>query len=225
MCGITLNNGMKALVDKEDFSALSRHHWTALKSRRTYYAVRGDVRMHRQIMNALPGILVDHINGNGLDNRRVNLRLCNATLNQANARSLRPHKTSRFKGVSWSTAHTGWFAQLQIERRKVNLGYYEDEEDAALAYNRAAIEHFGSFACLNDISISEFHIGKKIKDYFGTANPASKLNAQIVTEIRISQLPSKALASIHGVHLSTINRIRSGKTWPMSELAKEEVPA
>lgn len=165
MSEIDLNNGMKALIDDEDFAKLSTHHWFAQEGPHTFYATRSGVKMHRLIMNAPQGAIVDHINGNGLDNRKANLRLCTKTLNLANMGAVRPRKTSRFKGVSRKTGVGSWVAQIQVDSKKITLGYFDDEEDAALAYNMAASDLFGEFARLNPVSITEYRLGRKIKSY------------------------------------------------------------
>jgi hypothetical protein len=114
------------------------------------------LKMHRLVMNAPEGVLVDHINGNGLDNRKVNLRLANHAQNHWNAgkKNMGRPTHSRFKGVYLHTAKkTGrqrWLAQIRIEGgKRISIGYYDDELDAALAYDEAARKYHGEFAYLN----------------------------------------------------------------------------
>jgi len=106
--------------------------------------------MHRQIVCAPKHLFVDHINGDGLDNRRENIRLATKRQNSQNMVRKRPNKTSRFKGVSKSQHHNGWRATIKVNGARIHLGYFKDESDAARAYDAAAIEHFGPFAAPNE---------------------------------------------------------------------------
>ena len=110
--------------------------------------VRKTYKMHRLILNAEDGMHVDHINGDGLDNRRENLRLVTPQQNQANSRK-RSKMTSRFKGVCWHAAARKWRATLAINHRSLHLGLFDDEILAAQAYDEKAREMFGEFAHLN----------------------------------------------------------------------------
>jgi hypothetical protein len=155
---IILTNGHKAIVDDEDYDHLKQYNWYAFKPYKITYAVRkgkrGErltVRMHRQIMQVTKNQTIDHINGNGLDNRKINLRLCDASTNQANMRSTYNKKTSEYKGVSWNRNEKSWVSQIQYQKRKFFLGYYKSEKEAAIAYNAAARVLFGEFAHLNKI--------------------------------------------------------------------------
>jgi len=153
---IPLTQGKVALVDDADYEQLVKYRWYALKSYHTYYAVRNGSRtlgkqslilMHRVIMRALPGQETDHVDGNGLNNRHENLRLCTTAENQHNQRKHRG--SSRFKGVWRHTNRQAWEAGIGIDCKKLYLGYFHNEDDAAKAYDRAARELFGEFACLN----------------------------------------------------------------------------
>ena len=104
--------------------------------------------MHRVILDAPAWRGVDHVNGNGLDNRRANLRFADQTFNQANARRGRS-STSRYKGVTLVKKSGRWLAQTTRNGKTVFLGYHDTEEAAALAYDAYAREAFGEFACLN----------------------------------------------------------------------------
>ena len=143
-----------ALVDAADYDALSAVKWRANTQPHTTYAVRESegrtVQMHRVITAAPQGVEVDHINGDGLDNRRDNLRLCSRKENQRNKR-VTPH-SSKYKGVTWNTSHGKWQARIRIDGRQKHLGYFTDEIDAGRAYDEAAVKAFGEFARLN-----EFH--------------------------------------------------------------------
>jgi hypothetical protein len=93
-------------------------------------------------------VFVDHINGNGLDNRKSNLRICTHQQNCENSRK-RKKSFSKYKGVYWSKNAKKWVAQITIDGKSKHLGYFELEEDAAAAYDKAAVKYFGEFACLN----------------------------------------------------------------------------
>lgn len=151
---IPLTQGKTALVDDGDFDLVSRFKWQAAKAPRTWYAHRveyGGKRkktesMHRLILDAPLGMLVDHINGNGLDNRRDNLRLATKGQNNYNTRLRRDNATG-YKGVKRNCLR--WVARIRIDRRLIHLGSFSTKEDAARAYDSAARRHFGEFAKLN----------------------------------------------------------------------------
>jgi hypothetical protein len=154
---IPLTRGHRAIVDVSDFAIVQPHCWCAYPSNHTVYAhanlgerngKKTYKEMHVVIMQPKPGEYVDHINGNGLDNRRTNLRLCTQ---QQNCRNSRPHRdgTSRFKGVSWFKRDQCWRAYLVIDAKQKHLGYFADEVEAAKAYDAAAQINFGEFARLN----------------------------------------------------------------------------
>lgn len=159
---IPLSQGKVALVDDVDHEWLSQWKWYAAKGEVTYYARRSiwkngktkDIQMHRAILNAPLGKLVDHINRNGLDNRRCNIRVCTPSQNLMNARKRRDC-LSRYKGVSWNARDQRWQAYIKIDYRQQALGQFRNETEAALAYNEAARELFGEFARLNEIPHKE----------------------------------------------------------------------
>lgn len=155
---IILSANRKALIDDEDFEVLSLYRW--------HFAVRGyaarkikqgghskTVYMHRQIMLHLlaPGFQVDHISGDGLDNRRANLRICSKSQNQMNASWDIPGKLSKFKGVTWHKNSGLWHAKIKKDGKTFSLKYHKDEETAAQAYNIAAQKLFGEYARLNEV--------------------------------------------------------------------------
>lgn len=157
---IKLTQGKVALVDDEDYEYLNqwKWHYEYRKGRNpeSGYAVRNmfvskgkfvKVRMHRVIMNAPTGVQVDHINHNGLDNRRSNLRLCSSAENQYGKRAI-PH-SSRFKGVTWNKRDKKWQALIMKNGKTTSLGYFTSEYEAAKAYDKAAALIFGEFAKLN----------------------------------------------------------------------------
>jgi hypothetical protein len=161
---IPLTQGQVALVDDDDYSALAAHKWRALcnSHARTFYAVRHSysvngkrmtILMHQVIMGTHPGQQVDHINHDGLDNRRYNLRLADAHTNQQNARK-RSGCSSPEKGVSWHKRARKWQARIcdgellpNGRRRLRHLGYFATEAEASAAYTEAARISFEEFAC------------------------------------------------------------------------------
>jgi hypothetical protein len=137
-----------SLVDDEDYDRMvAVGSWSADTSSHTTYAQNSSdnrtSRMHRIILDAQPGQDVDHINHNGLDNRKANLRLCSRSQNLANQRGR--GGASRFKGVWWDKVHRCWQAQVG----KLHLGLFKSEEDAARAYDAAAVDRWGEFAWTN----------------------------------------------------------------------------
>lgn len=149
---IPLNNKrgepLYVLVDDSDYPELSRYKWHLFAG---HYAGRtGHICMHRQILNAPSHASVDHIDGNGLNNTRANLRLVTQSQNNMNARP-RQNSTSRYKGVYWNKYHQKWYARIHVNGRGIYLGRYATQREAALAYNEAAKQHFGEYARLNEL--------------------------------------------------------------------------
>jgi len=154
---ILLSQGKIALIDDEDYARLNQHRWFAHRNRYgDFYAVRtakGErkgkiIRMHREVLRAPTGQVVDHINHNGLDNRKDNLRLCSHAQNLANQK---PQNgcSSEFKAVSWDRQRKKWHAYIHVNSKRKHIGRFENEMMAAIAYDRAAIAYFGEFACTN----------------------------------------------------------------------------
>ena len=152
---IPLTRGKVALIDDRDFEEVSKHCWRAVRPHKIWYAcgrVNGeDVYLHRLLLGPPEGKEVDHINGDGLDNRRANLRVCTHQQNLANARKWRTRTSSRYKGVTRNKQTQKWIAQIEVGGENRYLGTFEDETRAAAAYNKAAAKAFGQFARLNEI--------------------------------------------------------------------------
>ena len=153
---IQLTQGKIALVDDGDYDALIGFPWFAARHRHHWYAVyatgRAEVRkhhrMHTILMNPEPGFEVDHIDGNGLNNTRTNLRVVRQGQNAKNRRKVKPG-TSVFKGVSWKPSAGKWVSRIMVDKRPIFIGYFSDEVAAAVAYNEAALKYHGEFARLN----------------------------------------------------------------------------
>ena len=149
---IILTRGKVAIVDDDDFEELSRHKW-----RYKYgYAVRNAptstnkyhlILMHREIINTPDGMQTDHVNGDMLDNRRNNLRVCTHAENMRNAKKHK-NNTSGYKGVAWHRTAKKWRAFIWSGKHR-HLGLFERIEDAATAYNIAAYIYHGEFARYN----------------------------------------------------------------------------
>ena len=156
---IPLSQGKFAIVDPDDYYRLNIHKWFVSKVGHTYYARRHirtngglkktTVCMHRAIMNAPDHLLVDHINHNGLDNRKVNLRLATKAQNSRNTRKTTKKTRSRYKGIYYHKQNKCWYARITANGITFPIGSFKDEIAAAKAYDRAAKKYHGKFAGLN----------------------------------------------------------------------------
>lgn len=157
---IKLTQGQFALVDDHMFEELNKYKWYAAKVKSgDFYAQRVDysnggkkiIKMHRFILGISDGkVLVDHGDGNTLNNQIYNIRPCTHAENIRN-RGITKRSTCGYKGVFWEKAAKRWRAQLNIGKKKIHLGLFYDINDAARAYNKAIITHHGEFARLNQI--------------------------------------------------------------------------
>ena len=168
---ITTKNGETILLDKEDYLKYGSMSWhmargyavhTVTKQDSEYWGlpIKSGVSLHRAIMGLLhedKSRMVDHINHDKLDNRKQNLRECTASENARNMKGT-GNRSAGYKGVHRKTGNRRkpWEARITIRMGKtVSLGHYETIEEAARAYNEAAVEHFGEFACLNVLEESQ----------------------------------------------------------------------
>lgn len=153
---IPLTRGKVTVIDFEDFEKVRGLNWHALKVDRRWYAARTikrigkskKVLLHREILNPNP-FQTDHIDGDGLNNVRLNLR---QSTHQENGRAFQRKKegaSSRFRGVSWIGGKKKWLAQTRNEGKRIYLGYHTTEKEAALAHDEYVIKHFGEFASPN----------------------------------------------------------------------------
>ena len=149
---VPLTKGYEAIIDAEDAPMVDGRNWRAMVSRNSVYAVYMTMiatvsratLMHRALMSAPGDMQVDHINGNGLDNRRANLRLATVVQNAMN-RGPQSNNTSGFKGVTWEKRRLLWRAKIRIDGKERHLGYFPTREDAHSAYAKASATHYGAF--------------------------------------------------------------------------------
>lgn len=148
---IPLTRGQFALISDEDFERVSHHSWCMhpcgyAKARiKTRY-----VLMHRWIIGAKPGQMMDHINGNKLDNRRENLRFCTISQNIAN-RPISISNNTGYKGVGYRKDRKKYRARIKVNGKEIHLGYFDTPQEAARRYDQGAKTYFGEFAFLNQV--------------------------------------------------------------------------
>lgn len=155
---INLTLGKTAILDDDDFAILRKWKWQAIKSKQTYYAVRTEykpskrtVYMHKEILSR-PGFQTDHIDHNGLNNTKANLRLATITQNNRNKSKA---NGKQFKGVYLSSTiiagkkYSYWRSKIRYDGNEINLGNFKSEQEAARAYDSAAKKYHGEFASAN----------------------------------------------------------------------------
>lgn len=158
---IPLSKNKVALIDEADYELIKDYTWhfgdayaqtSVVVGRINGANARRGVKMHRLIMSAKENEEVDHINGDRLDNRRSNLRVCTHKQNGRN-KHRNARNTSGFKGVSLKKRGPNnmkcWYASIGVSGKRLYLGYYYTAIEAAEAYDQAAIEHHGEYASLN----------------------------------------------------------------------------
>ena len=152
----------KIIIDDEDKKLVLLYTWCINVQKTGYYRIQGKnykknwrvspTKIHRLILGIKDSkIRIDHINGNTLDNRKCNLRICTQGQNLYNLKVNRSNNTSGYKGVSWYNREKRWFAEISANNKKYCLGRFKNKIDAAKAYNIAALKYHGEYACLNPV--------------------------------------------------------------------------
>lgn len=159
MAEIQTFNGHSVLVDDSDYEYLSQWNWSKAKGG---YVIRCQyigyfngkrknkvIYMHRVVNQTPEGMETDHINGDKLDNRKANLRSASRSNNAIN-KPKQANNTSGYKGVYWNKQSKKWLAAIKVNNKQIHIGLFPAIEDAATAYNLAALKYFGEFAVFND---------------------------------------------------------------------------
>lgn len=155
-------HGIKeVIIDADDVDKFNEYKWHLSYDKCTdgFYVItdiiiegeKKTMKLHRYLTDCPSDKIVDHINHNGLDNRKSNLRICTYGENNQNSRSKKDNTSSLYKGVYWKKKDNKYVAQIGFEGKKIHLGYFDNDVDGAIAYNKKAEELFGEFACLNII--------------------------------------------------------------------------
>jgi hypothetical protein len=165
MMKVPVGNGLYAIVDNEDYEKVSTHNW-CLNNYGYVWRKRKDseqddwpsshILLHRWILGIKDKcVLVDHRDRNPLKNIKENLRIANKSYNSMNSKPNRENSTTGYKGVSFRKDRGKYQSYIHKNGKKINLGTFSEPEKAALAYNQAAVELFGEYACLNIINPKE----------------------------------------------------------------------
>lgn len=153
---IPLTQGQVAYVDDEDYTTIvSKGNWTYLNGYAIRFMGRGPRGtllewMHHLVLAPVEGLQIDHIDGKGTNNRRSNLRYVTASQNQAN-RGPQKNNTSGYKGVIFMPLVGNYQARITVKGKRIYLGVFKTAQQAALAYNKASLEHFGQFGYQNPL--------------------------------------------------------------------------
>lgn len=149
---IKLKNNTEIKIDKEDFIKIKDKNLLIKNNKYVYFNKNGvSIYLHRFLMRCRKNKVIDHIDGNPLNNKKSNLRICNQGENMRNQKKTNKKKSSKFKGVTYRKDRKAWISSIKLNYESIYLGYYKTETEAALAYNQAAIKYYGKFACLNEV--------------------------------------------------------------------------
>ena len=137
----------RSLIDLDDMELIKNIKWCMNKDG---YAINSTIgKMHRLIMNCPTDKVIDHKNGNRLDNRKSNLRICTQSENIKNQNKQKRNTSSQYKGVCYCKQKNKWVVRIQINNKRKHIGYYGSEYEASIAYDKSAILYFGVYAKLN----------------------------------------------------------------------------
>ncbi len=247
---IPLTRGKSALISLADID-LAETNWAATPShalnKDLWYAQRQDyvtqksVRMHRVILERILGRSltqsesVDHINHDGLDNRRSNLRIANQSANCANSRkqpSFKGKQThSKYKGVSRRLDTGHWIATIKVDRKQLHLGYFDSEIEAAKAYDKAARQHFGDYAKTNfpiekgEAMMESIRMAASIRDMRAVSasgglaygDDSRALCNQIRSTLKAAGIPIKSVRSKYADHGQRLIEVTVNVDWQAVE--------
>lgn len=167
---IKMTRGFEAIVDDEDFEFLNQLKWHANPIGKRMYAQSGcwdkkfkkkyNIRMHRFLLKPKSNEQVDHINGNGLDNRRCNLRILSRVQNLRAFNIKRKLCSSIYRGVFWHKGHQRWLASICFNSKAIYVGVFKSENEAALAWNKKALE-LGFFPEALNVIPTDFPLKQK----------------------------------------------------------------
>lgn len=155
---ITLTQGRVAIVNNTDYAWLNQWSWSAKRYQKQpggavhWYAQRGfdRERMHRVLLNIVgTPFQGDHVDGDGLNNQRDNLRIVSYSQNGMNQNKRLTPTSSMYKGVYWDSSRDKWASEITVQGKRTKLGRFVEEKTAAQAYDQAALKFFGSYASLN----------------------------------------------------------------------------
>jgi len=156
---IPLTKGRFAIVDPDDYTRLNHFNWYAAKSIHTWYAIRSlttsrhgkrkNQYMHHLVIAIPAGCFADHINHNGLDNRKANLRPATLSQNIRHRRKFNTPSRSKFKGLTWRKKEKAWHVRITVNDKRLFLGSFKDELEAARTYDSSAKLYYGDYASLN----------------------------------------------------------------------------
>lgn len=218
---IALTQGQVALVDDVDYEWLCEWKWCAQKASTGFYAVsstkggakaRRRIQMHRMILDAPTHLDVDHIDHNGLNNTRANLRLATRQQNMFNKPTSQSN-TSGYKGVHWHKRRGLWCATIWRDSRQILLGFFDVPEEAALAYDYAARELFEEFACVNFPNVLDAGIRFQGLEKRKPRRGKRKLTDSQVVEILIlanSGLLAREIAAMFGITPQYVSQLKRG---------------
>lgn len=192
---IPLTRDKVAIIDIDDAAKVLRHAWCACKDHHTWYAVTAarrdgkdvNLRMHRLILEPPSGVDIGHVNGDGLDNRRSNLRVATCSQNAQNMRTP-AHNKCGLKGVHWHKRNRKWIAHITLNKRARHLGCFETKEAAAYAYDQGRPSAFRAIR-EGERSATEWEGNRRLSHDYSSLRYTPAMAAPVAT------LPSRRLAA------------------------------